>query len=581
MATNLNITANSTSVSSNNFSITVTDNNTGNVVNISPPTSPIVSISAAGILGNPGKDSDVIAGESVIFQHITASGEISASGIVYGSQINIDGGIFTSASLAAAEASGDNLGNHTATQNLNLDGNSLLDGLNITASGGIRANNVDVGDVSGMSSIYDLRVGGGGIRTSGTGYFYGISNPSSYTGAGRITLSDPDAYIQTPSYVSASRAILTQITASGNISSSGDLSITGESFFGSHITTSGDISSSKSIIANTLTVDSISSSNIVLPESSNSTLTLFSDQTNKAAFLLNGRSNMDSYLSVLSGQKLGIGLAVDETPSSKLTINGDLKVSSHITASGNISSSGNIIGEELKSDGRIYSNNRVGVYNTDSTNFLAVSTHPTEIDGTNIKLNAPVTASGNISASGLVYGSQGRFPARIMTDNIYPFTSGQDITIADSINVVGNITASGEVLLSENILFSGTKTIKRTNNGSILTFGPSNMILSAGGVQNISLSNTSININEAGANLDFRVESSNDTHSFFIDASEDKIGIGTSTPPEKLTVEGNISGSGNLKIDGSQVDFTNLPTSDPSVAGRLWNDSGTLKISAG
>jgi hypothetical protein len=256
-------------------------------------------------------------------------------------------------------------------------------------------------------------------------------------------------------------------------------------------------------------------------------------------------------------------------------------ITNNITASGNISSSGNIMGGQLYSDGRIYSNNRVGVYNTDSTNFLAVSTHPTEIDGTNIKLNAPVTASGNISASGLVYGSQGRFPARIMTDNIYPFTSGQDITIADSINVVGNITASGEVLLSENILFSGTKTIKRTNNGSILTFGPSNMILSAGGVQNISLSNTSININEAGANLDFRVESSNDTHSFFIDASEDKIGIGTSTPPEKLTVEGNISGSGNLKIDGSQVDFTNLPTSDPSVAGRLWNDSGTLKISAG
>ena len=51
---------------------------------------------------------------------------------------------------------------------------------------------------------------------------------------------------------------------------------------------------------------------------------------------------------------------------------------------------------------------------------------------------------------------------------------------------------------------------------------------------------------------------------------------------------GNISGSitstgsfGSLKIDGSSVDFTNLPTSDPGVAGRLWNDSNTVKISAG
>lgn len=29
------------------------------------------------------------------------------------------------------------------------------------------------------------------------------------------------------------------------------------------------------------------------------------------------------------------------------------------------------------------------------------------------------------------------------------------------------------------------------------------------------------------------------------------------------------------------VSMTGLPTSDPSVAGRLWNDGGTLKISAG
>ena len=39
--------------------------------------------------------------------------------------------------------------------------------------------------------------------------------------------------------------------------------------------------------------------------------------------------------------------------------------------------------------------------------------------------------------------------------------------------------------------------------------------------------------------------------------------------------------TGSLAVTGAQVDFTALPTSDPSVAGRLWNDSGTVKISAG
>ena len=45
-----------------------------------------------------------------------------------------------------------------------------------------------------------------------------------------------------------------------------------------------------------------------------------------------------------------------------------------------------------------------------------------------------------------------------------------------------------------------------------------------------------------------------------------------------ISASGNITAS-NLLLDGSTIDFTNLPTSDPGVAGRLYNDSGTIKIS--
>lgn len=31
----------------------------------------------------------------------------------------------------------------------------------------------------------------------------------------------------------------------------------------------------------------------------------------------------------------------------------------------------------------------------------------------------------------------------------------------------------------------------------------------------------------------------------------------------------------------ANVEMPNLPTSDPAVAGRLWNDAGTVKVSAG
>ena len=47
------------------------------------------------------------------------------------------------------------------------------------------------------------------------------------------------------------------------------------------------------------------------------------------------------------------------------------------------------------------------------------------------------------------------------------------------------------------------------------------------------------------------------------------------------TTSGGVSVTGNLSADGTQIDFTNLPTSDPGVAGRLWRSGNDVKISTG
>jgi len=39
--------------------------------------------------------------------------------------------------------------------------------------------------------------------------------------------------------------------------------------------------------------------------------------------------------------------------------------------------------------------------------------------------------------------------------------------------------------------------------------------------------------------------------------------------------------SGDSSIDGASIIMANLPTSDPSVAGQIWSDSGVLTVSAG
>ena len=42
-----------------------------------------------------------------------------------------------------------------------------------------------------------------------------------------------------------------------------------------------------------------------------------------------------------------------------------------------------------------------------------------------------------------------------------------------------------------------------------------------------------------------------------------------------------LTASGVVSMSNASISMTALPTSDPAVAGRLWNDAGTLKVSAG
>ena len=66
-------------------------------------------------------------------------------------------------------------------------------------------------------------------------------------------------------------------------------------------------------------------------------------------------------------------------------------------------------------------------------------------------------------------------------------------------------------------------------------------------------------VNNSGeAGIDFRVESDTIQNALKVD-----------------------SGTNTLSSECVIIKFTALPTSDPTNAGQLWNDSGTLKVSAG
>ena len=132
-------------------------------------------------------------------------------------------------------------------------------------------------------------------------------------------------------------------------------------------------------------------------------------------------------------------------------------LTTNITASGDISSSGNIYAEDY-----YISNEHVIATGTGTTYFGRVN-KKTEITGSNIKLGAPVTASGVISASGYVYGDRGVFASRLQTpawrftdisitsDNgPVNFTSDLGTTVAIN-TMTGDVSASGIVSASKGI----------------------------------------------------------------------------------------------------------------------------------
>jgi hypothetical protein len=76
---------------------------------------------------------------------------------------------------------------------------------------------------------------------------------------------------------------------------------------------------------------------------------------------------------------------------------------------------------------------------------------------------------------------------------------------------------------------------------------------------NVSLNGGTFIYNEAGADLDARFEGSSEANLIYLDAGNDRIGIGTNSPSTELHVVGGIKATGAIDFDGG---------------GFTWNDTG-------
>ena len=118
-------------------------------------------------------------------------------------------------------------------------------------------------------------------------------------------------------------------------------------------------------------------------------------------------------------------------------------------------------------------------------------------------------------------------------------------------------TATNLVAGSKHILYSDGSTMfdvlddcgNITANGTLTVAG------------NVSLNGGTFTFNEAGADLDFRIEGNTATHMLFVDAGNDRIGINNASPSKTLDVTGTFKTSGaaefagDVDVDGGAFTF--------------------------
>ena len=174
------------------------------------------------------------------------------------------------------------------------------------------------------------------------------------------------------------------------------------------------------------------------------------------------------------------------------------------------------------------------------------------IDGAEIDCSADMTidVAGDLTLD--VSGGDVRIKADGTQEMQFKITDGANVDIIstvadDDIRLRGNdggstitaltldMSAAGAATFNDSvtiptIAYVGTSIVHQGDSNTSLDFGTDTQTFFAGGTQTLDLASGSVVINEASADVDFRVESNGNTHMLFVDAGNDLVGIGQSSP---------------------------------------------------
>jgi hypothetical protein len=134
------------------------------------------------------------------------------------------------------------------------------------------------------------------------------------------------------------------------------------------------------------------------------------------------------------------------------------------------------------------------------------------------------------------------------------------------------------ILNSDDGVISGTSGLKSSGGDD------GALAVQSNGTELAKFKTTELVINDGGANYDFRVEGDTDANALFVDASTDRVGIGTSSPTYKLQVESgsteNLIYAKNTNPAAGQNAYLRLETTAGSPYLRLINNDSDCSIRA-
>ena len=175
--------------------------------------------------------------------------------------------------------------------------------------------------------------------------------------------------------------------------------------------------------------------------------------------------------------------------------------------------------------------------------YDAVASNNTDVNGVNIAENCPPSGMNNMG--------------REIMAALKRFQVGSD---GDGVTVGGNLVVSGSSTLATTAISSAD-----INGGTIDGTAVGGASAAAGAFTTLNTSGAVV-FNDAGADVDFRVEGDTDANLLFVDASADAVGIGTSSPTDTSGYGRVLDIRGSTTVNGAVIYLRN---SDATVTGQL------------